>query len=68
MASRGQGRRIGLSLLRREQAVKCLVGEGPSLNQTNFEMFYISKLSFSRKCDLRLNPRHVVARCTLVQR
>ncbi|SCM72938.1 hypothetical protein KL86DES1_20931 [uncultured Desulfovibrio sp.] len=38
------------------------------LEQINFEMFHISKFSFSRKCDFRLNPRHIVARCTLVQR
>ena len=49
-------------------AVECFVGEGPSLDQITFEMFHISKVSFCRKCDLRQNPRHVVARCTTVQR
>ncbi|SCM70708.1 hypothetical protein KL86DES1_10575 [uncultured Desulfovibrio sp.] len=39
-----------------------------ALDQITFEMLHISKVSFSRKCDLRLNPRHVVARCTFVQR
>ena len=39
-----------------------------ALDQIAFEMLHISKVSFSRKCDLRLNPRHVVARCTFVQR
>ncbi|SCM72080.1 hypothetical protein KL86DES1_20383 [uncultured Desulfovibrio sp.] len=47
---------------------KGFVGEGPSLDQITFEMFHISKVSFCRKCDLRQNPRHVVARRTLVQR
>jgi len=39
-----------------------------ALEQINFEMRSISKFSFSQKSDLRLNPRHVVARCTFVQR
>ncbi|SCM73081.1 hypothetical protein KL86DES1_21019 [uncultured Desulfovibrio sp.] len=30
-----------------------LCGGGTLLDQINFEMFHISKLSFSRKCDLR---------------
>ncbi|SCM72692.1 hypothetical protein KL86DES1_20780 [uncultured Desulfovibrio sp.] len=47
---------------------KGFVGEGPSLDQITFEMFHISKVSFCRKCDFRQNPRHVVARCTRVQR
>ena len=38
------------------------------LEQIHFEMLHISKFSFSRKCDFQLNPRHVVARCTFVQR
>ena len=44
------------------------VGEGAYLDQITFEMLHISKCSFSRKCDLRLNPRHAVARCALAQR
>ena len=39
-----------------------------SPEQINFEMHYISKLSFYRKCDFRQNPRRVAARYTLVQR
>ena len=35
------------------------------MDQINFEMLHISKLSFCRKCDLRQNPRHVVARCAV---
>ena len=38
------------------------------MDQITFEMFHISKVSFCRKCDLRQNPRHAVARCTTVQR
>ena len=38
------------------------------MDQITFEMFYISKVSFCSKCDLRQNPRHVVARRTGVQR
>ncbi|SCM72604.1 hypothetical protein KL86DES1_20726 [uncultured Desulfovibrio sp.] len=39
-----------------------------TLDQITFEIFHISKESFCQKCDFRQNPRHVVARCTLVQR
>ena len=48
--------------------LKCFVGEGPSLDQITFEMFHIPKVSFCQKCDFWQNPRHVVARGTLVQR
>ena len=38
------------------------------LEQITFEMLHISKFSFRRKMRFLLNPRHVVAHCTFVQR